>query len=158
MHDNIREHMEVIGADGVHVGTVDHVQGDRIKLTKKDSGGAGFGGGHQDHHHFIPMGLVASVEGDRVRLSANADVAVTMEEEEGGNAIDEDAEDDSGTGETGFNDREPNVGLLADDAAGAFAGSEADSNAEPGQMTGSAPQEKNVSVTDMIDESGRGTA
>ena len=26
----IREHMEVIGADGVHVGTVDHVEGDRI--------------------------------------------------------------------------------------------------------------------------------
>ena len=33
----IKEHMEVIGADGVHVGTVDHVDGDRIKLTKKDS-------------------------------------------------------------------------------------------------------------------------
>lgn len=35
---NIREHMEVIGADGVHVGTVDKVEGGRIKLTKKDSG------------------------------------------------------------------------------------------------------------------------
>ncbi len=33
----IKEHAEVIGADGVHVGTVDHVQGDRIKLTKNDS-------------------------------------------------------------------------------------------------------------------------
>ena len=32
----IREHMEVIGADGVHVGTVDSVDGDRIKLTKSD--------------------------------------------------------------------------------------------------------------------------
>ncbi len=32
----IKEHMEVIGADGVHVGTVDHVEGDRIKLTKAD--------------------------------------------------------------------------------------------------------------------------
>jgi hypothetical protein len=30
--------MEVIGADGVHVGTVDRVEGNRIKLTKKDSG------------------------------------------------------------------------------------------------------------------------
>ena len=29
----IRDHMEVIGADGVHVGTVDHVDGDRIKLA-----------------------------------------------------------------------------------------------------------------------------
>jgi hypothetical protein len=31
----IKEHMEVIGADGVHVGTVDKVEGRRIKLTKK---------------------------------------------------------------------------------------------------------------------------
>ncbi len=34
--EGIREHMEVIGADGGHVGTVDKVEGDRIKLTKKD--------------------------------------------------------------------------------------------------------------------------
>ena len=34
----IKEHMEVIGADGVHIGTVDKVEGKRIKLTKKDSG------------------------------------------------------------------------------------------------------------------------
>ena len=80
----IREHMEVIGADGVHVGTVDHVQGDRIKLTKKDSGAdvEGAEGSHAGHHHFISLGLVADVEGDQVRLSANADVAVTFEEEE----------------------------------------------------------------------------
>lgn len=76
----IKEHAEVIGADGVHVGTVDHVEGDRIKLTKKDSGM----GDHKGHHHFIPLGLVAEVEGDKVRLSANADVAVSFEEEEGG--------------------------------------------------------------------------
>ena len=74
---NIREHMEVIGADGVHVGTVDHVDGGRIKLTKGDSGQ----GSHEGHHHYIPLGLVAEVEGDQVRLSANADVAVSFEEE-----------------------------------------------------------------------------
>ena len=73
----IREHMEVIGADGVHVGTVDKVEGDRIKLTKADSGE----GSHEGHHHFISTGLIAGVEGDKVRLSANADVAVTFEEE-----------------------------------------------------------------------------
>ncbi|MES1975369.1 MAG: DUF2171 domain-containing protein [Pseudomonadota bacterium] len=73
----IKEHMEVIGADGVHVGTVDHVDGHRIKLTKTDSGE----GGHKGHHHYISLGLVADVEGDKVRLSANADVAVTFEEE-----------------------------------------------------------------------------
>ncbi len=74
----IKEHMEVIGADGVHVGTVDRVEGGRIKLTKKDSGE----GSHEGHHHFISTGLVADVEGDKVRLSANGDVAAEMFEEE----------------------------------------------------------------------------
>ncbi|WP_313538949.1 DUF2171 domain-containing protein [Sphingomonas sp.] len=80
----IKEHMEVIGADGVHVGTVDHVDGDRIKLTKKDSGAQveGATGGHEGHHHYLPGGLVAEVEGDKVRLSANADVAAELFEEE----------------------------------------------------------------------------
>ena len=76
----IKEHMEVIGADGVHVGTVDHLEGDRIKLTKQDSGE----GSHEGHHHYISQGLIATIEGDQVRLSANADVAVTFEEEEAG--------------------------------------------------------------------------
>ena len=75
--DSIREHMEVIGADGVHVGTVDKVEGDRIKLIRPDSGQ----GLHEGHHHFLPLGLVAAVEGGRVRLSANGDVAVQFEEE-----------------------------------------------------------------------------
>ena len=75
---NVREHMEVIGADGVHVGTVDRIEGDRIKLTKPDSGQ----GAHRGHHHYIPSSLIAEVEGDKVRLSADADVAVTFEEEE----------------------------------------------------------------------------
>jgi hypothetical protein len=80
----IREHMEVIGADGVHVGTVDRVEGGRIKLTKKDSGAEieGASGQHEGHHHFISLGLVAEVEGEQVRLSANANVAVMFEEEE----------------------------------------------------------------------------
>ncbi|HTV69681.1 MAG TPA: DUF2171 domain-containing protein [Rhizobiaceae bacterium] len=76
----IREHSEVISADGLHVGTVDRVEGDRIKLTKKDSGE----GHHRGHHHYIPLELVASVDDNRVRLSANADVAISFEEEEGG--------------------------------------------------------------------------
>jgi hypothetical protein len=73
----ISEHMEVIGADGVHVGTVDKVEGNRIKLTKKDSGE----GSHKGHHHFIDKSLVAEVEGNKVRLSTVGAVAVTMEEE-----------------------------------------------------------------------------
>jgi hypothetical protein len=73
----IKEHMEVIGADGVHVGTVDKIEGNRIKLTKKDSGE----GSHTGHHHYIDRGLVAGVEGHKVCLSATGAVAVTMEEE-----------------------------------------------------------------------------
>ena len=69
----IREHMEVIGADGVHVGPVDRVENNRIKLARTDS--------VDYRHHFIDAGLVAEVEGDRLRLSANADVAVSLEED-----------------------------------------------------------------------------
>jgi hypothetical protein len=77
----IREHMEIIGADGVHLGTVDKVEGDRIKMIRPDSGS------HGDHHHFLSGGLVAAVEGNQVRLSANADAAVLLEEERSGEAI-----------------------------------------------------------------------
>jgi hypothetical protein len=77
----IREHMDVIGADGVHLGTVDKVEGRRIKLTRADSGS------HGDHHHYISAALIAEVEGDKVRLSANADNAALLEEEEDGQAI-----------------------------------------------------------------------
>jgi hypothetical protein len=38
-------------------------------------------GRHKGHHHFIDLSLVADVEGQKVRLSANAAVAVTFEEE-----------------------------------------------------------------------------
>lgn len=92
----IREHMEVIGADGVHVGTVDCVKGDRIVLSKSDSTAQMEQGGQEDadfaqmqqgehagHHHYISLGLVAGIEGDKVRLSATAANVVQFEEEEG---------------------------------------------------------------------------
>jgi hypothetical protein len=79
---SVKQHMEVIGADGVHIGTVDRVENGRIKLTKADSGE----GHHKGHHHFIDLGLVADVEGQKVRLSANAAVAVTLEQEKSGKA------------------------------------------------------------------------
>ena len=75
----IKEHAEVIGADGVHVGTVDHVDGDRIKLTKNDSPATEDGQGAK--HHYLPLGLIAEVEGDTVRLSATGQNAVDMFEE-----------------------------------------------------------------------------
>jgi hypothetical protein len=77
----IRKHMKVIGADGASIGTVDAVEGGRIKLTRADSGS------HGGHHHYLSGGLVAAVEGDSVRLSANADAAILLEEEKGGEAL-----------------------------------------------------------------------
>ena len=72
-HSAVQKHMEVIGADGVHVGTVDHLDGERIKLTKADS--------VDGKHHYLPVGLVAAVEGDTVRLSATGANAVDLFEE-----------------------------------------------------------------------------
>ncbi|CAL4868799.1 hypothetical protein MMA231_03088 [Asticcacaulis sp. MM231] len=80
---DIHEHADVIGADGVHVGTVDRVEGHRIKLKKLEVES----NARKGHHHFIDLGLVADIEGDQVRLSANADVAVTLEEEEDGDGV-----------------------------------------------------------------------
>jgi|SRR5512138_1558489 hypothetical protein len=83
--DDIREQMEVIGADGVHIGTVDRIEDNRIKLVRADSGVA-----HDDHHHYIPRGLVADVEGDKVRLTARGDVVADLfEQESGGEPIDD---------------------------------------------------------------------
>jgi hypothetical protein len=75
--EDIREHMEVIGADGVHLGTVDRVEDNRIKLIRADSGVK-----HQGEHHYIPRGLVAEVEGDKVRLTARGDVVADLFEQE----------------------------------------------------------------------------
>lgn len=77
----ISEHMEIIGADGVHLGTVDKVEGDRIKMTKADSGS------HGDHHHYLSAGLIAEIEGNQVRLSATGASALLFEEEQDGEAI-----------------------------------------------------------------------
>ena len=67
----IKEHMEVVGSDGAHVGMVDKVEGDRIKLTKKDSGGS-----QSDQHRYVSGSSVASIEGNRVRLSKKGNEAM----------------------------------------------------------------------------------
>ncbi|QIL03264.1 DUF2171 domain-containing protein [Sphingomonas sinipercae] len=81
--ENVREHMQVIDAEGTPLGKVDKVEGDRIKLTR-DSSSVG-GGEHDGHHHFVPAGLIADVEGDTVRLSARIDAieANFISEEDG---------------------------------------------------------------------------
>ena len=58
----VRDHMKVVGSDGEEVGTVDHLDGDRIKLTRDGSG----------QHHFLPGDCVASVGDGQVRLSMPA--------------------------------------------------------------------------------------
>ena len=63
----VSERMEVIGADGGHVGTVDCTRGDRIVLTRSDEAAGGV-------HHAIPCGWVESVD-DKVVLNINADEA-----------------------------------------------------------------------------------
>lgn len=64
----IKEHLEVVGSDGGHVGRVDHVLGDQIELAKLDLAG-GF------KHHMIPVGWVDHVDDDKVRLSLTKDEA-----------------------------------------------------------------------------------
>ena len=65
----ISEHMEVVGADGVHVGTVDKVEGNRIKLTRKDDPtGSG-------EHYYLPLGAVATVQDGKVKLMMPASAA-----------------------------------------------------------------------------------
>jgi hypothetical protein len=80
--EDVREHMQIIDAEGVPLGKVDKIEGDRIKMTR-DSSGAG---SHEGHHHFIPSGLVAGVEGDVVRLSATIEAVGSIFQTEEGEA------------------------------------------------------------------------
>ena len=61
--DQIKEHMEVVGSCGNHVGTVDHVDGDAIKLTRQDS--------PDGRHKLLSMSEVAKVEGGKVWTNDN---------------------------------------------------------------------------------------
>ena len=65
----ITEHMEVVGSDGQHVGTVDKLC---VKLTKKDPAAMG-------QHHVINLDKVASVSGGKLMLSMTA--AEAMQEQ-----------------------------------------------------------------------------
>lgn len=60
----VEEHHEVVGSDGAHVGTVDHVRGDRILLTKADKSAGG-------HHHSIPCAWIETVE-DKIHINRTA--------------------------------------------------------------------------------------
>ena len=70
----ILPHDEVLSADGVHLGTVDHTVENAVKLTRKDS--------VDKRHHYVDVGLIEKIETGRVLLSAKADVAITFVEAE----------------------------------------------------------------------------
>jgi hypothetical protein len=57
----ICEHMEVVDANDQHVGLVEKIEGDRIKLSKKDA--------LDPQDLFLDKSQVASVEGNKVKLS-----------------------------------------------------------------------------------------
>jgi len=61
---DIRPHMEVFSSCGCKVGTVDHLEGSAIKLTKNDS--------PDGQHHFVPTAWVDHVD-SHVHLNKNAD-------------------------------------------------------------------------------------
>ena len=67
--NEIQEDMTVVGSDGEHVGTVDKVEGDRIKLTKQDS--------PNGQHNFISSDLIESIDGDTVTLSQTAEETIS---------------------------------------------------------------------------------
>ena len=64
--NQIHEHATVVGSDGAHVGTVDHVNNGEIKLTKSDAEAGGL-------HHYIPLDFVHAVTDGKVHLDRPAD-------------------------------------------------------------------------------------
>lgn len=72
--ERVGEHMEVVGSDGAHVGTVDAVRGDHIVLTRSDPESGGV-------HRAIPCSWIDEV-GDKVRLNLDAEEAMRRWQEE----------------------------------------------------------------------------
>jgi hypothetical protein len=69
MHvDQIREGLEVVGSDHGHVGTVDGLAGQLLKLKKNDPASGGT-------HHYLDVGLIGAIEGDIIKLLVTADDA-----------------------------------------------------------------------------------
>ncbi|MDP8914330.1 MAG: DUF2171 domain-containing protein [Pseudomonadota bacterium] len=66
----VTEKMEVIGADGEHIGTVDKVRGDRVILTKSDPNAGGI-------HHSFPCSWIESVD-ERVTINKSAEEAMSQ--------------------------------------------------------------------------------
>lgn len=72
----ITEHMEVLGSDGAHVGTVDHVRGKLVVLTRADPAAQG-------QRRYVPLATVRGVENDKLHLSVPAEQALAEGREMG---------------------------------------------------------------------------
>jgi hypothetical protein len=69
MHvDQIREGLKVVGKDRNHVGTVDALVGQLLKLKKNDPASGGT-------HHYLDIGLISDIRDDTIHLLVTADDA-----------------------------------------------------------------------------------
>lgn len=59
--EQVKEGQQVIGADGGHVGTIDGLSGQLLKLKKNDPESSGA-------HHYLDLALVVAVEGNTIKL------------------------------------------------------------------------------------------
>lgn len=80
---DIRDGMEIVGADGVHVGAVDHMDGQRIKMKRKDEKH----GQDDSHHHYLELSAIGSTEGGKLWLSADAANARQLFQEKDGSPV-----------------------------------------------------------------------
>lgn len=64
----IFEHMEVTDCDGQHIGTVDEIEGQRIKLTRSDS--------EDGMHHYLPLDAVDTIDDNRIYLKQDTQIPV----------------------------------------------------------------------------------
>lgn len=76
----VEEHMEVVGSDGEHVGTVDKVRGDRILLTRTDKDAGGI-------HHSIPSRWIQLVDTKVTLAKSAADAKAAWKDEERNSAM-----------------------------------------------------------------------
>lgn len=58
----LKEHMEIVGSDHEHVGTFDHMDGQRLKLAKQDPASGG-------EHHYIHIDSVGAVQDGKIVLN-----------------------------------------------------------------------------------------
>ncbi len=64
----IRKHMEVATSTGQHVGTVDEIHDDQIKLTRSDSSDGA--------HHYVALANVEKIEDNRVYLKEGTPIPI----------------------------------------------------------------------------------